>query len=552
MRILIVDDDSLNRFLLSHMLEEAGYDECFEAESGHEAIQLANRIQPDLVLLDVMMPDMDGYTVAPILKQLAGNIYLPIIFITSLEDHASLVKCLEVGGDDFASKPFDKVILTAKIRAHGRTRLLSKKTHKQNDELTYYRNSVEREHAIVEHIFSNALTINPATKGFFDYRLAPASSFNGDLFLIEQSPAGGMYFLMGDFTGHGLASAIGALPVARAFHAMAEKGLSVSEMVATLNSILLKLLPGDMFFAAALVEIGKSGHVFNIWNGGMPDLVLFNQLGDVKKRFESSHMALGILEADEFEDDIQHIDAVIGDRLLGYSDGLIELTNAQHEMFGEEALMTLLTRQPDINVSQLTQEIEAFRGDAEQMDDITMVSFTCQSLIAMETKYAITALPFSVNFELLGAQRRSVDPVYDIVKMVSSMDGMQSIRSSFSTVLSELFNNALDHGLLKLDSKIKQSTDGFFEYFEQRIDRLEKLVDGSVKISVSFAPDDNMLTLSVIDSGEGFDTHLIDNANNIENSESFGRGLILVKELCHTVSYSAKGNSVVVTFRLIS
>jgi DNA-binding response OmpR family regulator len=133
MRILIVDDDSLNRFLLSHMLEEAGYDECFEAESGHEAIQLANRIQPDLVLLDVMMPDMDGYTVAPILKQIAGNIYLPIIFITSLEDHASLVKCLEVGGDDFASKPFDKVILTAKIRAHGRTRLLSKKTHKQND-----------------------------------------------------------------------------------------------------------------------------------------------------------------------------------------------------------------------------------------------------------------------------------------------------------------------------------------------------------------------------------------------------------------------------------
>lgn len=549
MRILIVDDDSLNRFLLSHMLEEAGYDECFEAESGREAIQLANRIQPDLVLLDVVMPDMDGYSVAPILKQMAGNIYLPIIFITSLEDHESLVKCLEVGGDDFASKPFDKVILTAKIRAHARTRLLSKKTHKQNDELTYYRNSVEREHAIVEHIFSNALAINPSMKCFFDYRLSPASSFNGDLFLIEQSPAGGMYFLIGDFTGHGLASAIGALPVARAFHAMAEKGLSVSEMVATLNSILLKLLPGDMFFAAALVEVGKSGHHFNIWNGGMPDLVLFNQLGEVKKRFESSHMALGILEVDEFEDDIQHINACIGDRLLGYSDGLIELTNAEQQMFGEEALITLLTEQPDINVSQLTERIEAFRGDAEQMDDITMVSFTCQSLNSLKQNYDLTVLPFSVNFELHSAQLRKVDPVYDIVKMVASMDGMQGIRSNFSTVLSELFNNALDHGVLKLDSNIKQSTDGFFEYFEQRLDRLEQLTEGSVNISISFDPSVNLLRLTVADSGEGFDTSI---SQSVDNSECFGRGLTLINELSNTVQYSAKGNSVVVTFKLMS
>lgn len=549
MRILIVDDDSLNRFLLTHMLEDAGYDECFEAESGREAIQLANRIQPDLVLLDVMMPDMDGYTVAPILKKMAGNIYLPIIFITSLEDHDSLIKCLEVGGDDFASKPFDKVLLTAKIRAHGRTRLLSKKTHQQNDQLTYYRNSVEREHAIVEHIFSNALTINSSIKAFFDYRLSPASSFNGDLFLIEPSPAGGIYFLIGDFTGHGLASAIGALPVSRAFQAMAEKGLSVSEMVATLNNILLKLLPADMFFAAALVEISKTGDHFNIWNGGMPDLILFNNVGDVKKHFESSHMALGILDVDEFEDDTQHIEACIGDRLLGYSDGLIELTNAEQKMFGEEALMNLLTEQPDINVSQLTEKIEAFRGDAEQMDDITMVSFTCQSLISLQQKYEVTAMPFSLNFDFQAAQLRSVDPVYDIVKMVSSMDGMQGIRSNFSTVLSELFNNALDHGVLKLDSNIKQSTDGFFEYFEQRLERLERLSEGSINISVSFEPSDKLLSLTVTDSGEGFDTSV---GQNVENSLSFGRGLTLIDELSNTVQYSAKGNSAVVTFKLIS
>lgn len=545
MRILIVDDDSLNRFLLSHMLEEAGYNECFEAESGREAIQLAKRIKPDLVLLDVIMPDMDGYQVAPILKKMAGSIYLPLIFITSLEDPDSLVKCLEVGGDDFASKPFDKILLTAKIRAHARTRLLSIKAHKQNDELTFFRNSVEREHAIVEHIFSNALTNSQAASKFFDFDLIPASTFNGDLFLIQSSPSGGIYCLMGDFTGHGLASAIGALPVATAFKTMSEKGLSISEMASTLNSILLKLLPGDMFFAAAIVEVNQSGHQLYIWNGGLPDLMLFSGSGDLKKRFVSRHMALGVLDDDEFEDDIEYIDADIGDRLIGYSDGVIELTNSNQEMFGEEAFSAMVADQPDISVAQMNQTLDAFRGAAEQLDDITIASFTCQSLETLEQDYEITPLPFSLDVELRGAQLKTVDPVYEIIKMISSQDGMQAVRSRLSTVLSELFNNALDHGLLKLDSKTKESSDGFFDYFEQRIEKLETLTEGAIRITIDFSPQNETLTLSVTDTGAGFDTR---NYHSGSETDSFGRGLMLVNEFCETVNYSTQGNCVVVTF----
>ena len=113
MKILIVDDESINRFLLMHMLEEQGYIQCAEAPNGEEAIRLAESFQPDLVLLDVVMPGLSGFDVAPRLKKMAKDNYLPIIFITSLEDNESLVRCLEVGGDDFTSKPFDKVILAA-------------------------------------------------------------------------------------------------------------------------------------------------------------------------------------------------------------------------------------------------------------------------------------------------------------------------------------------------------------------------------------------------------------------------------------------------------
>ena len=269
MRILVVDDESLNRFLLTHMLQENGFKDCHEAEDGEQAIKMAEELVPDIVLLDVVMPGMSGHEVAPKLKKLQKDTYLPIIFITALDDEASLAKCLAVGGDDFVGKPFDKTILAAKLKAHARTRMLSKRAQKQNRELLFHQQHIEREHAIVEHIFSNVLTLNKRLTKFIDYHLAPASNFNGDMLLIERSPNAGLYILLGDFTGHGLASAIGAIPVTRAFQTMAEKGISVGEMAETLNKTLLDFLPAGMFFAAALLEVSESGKNIDIWNGAL-------------------------------------------------------------------------------------------------------------------------------------------------------------------------------------------------------------------------------------------------------------------------------------------
>lgn len=547
MRILVVDDESLNRFLLVHMLEEAGYTDCYEAETGREALQLAKRIQPDLILLDVMMPDMNGYEVAPLLKKMAGGIYLPIIFITSLDDQEALARCLEVGGDDFASKPFDKTILTAKIRAHARTRLLSRRTFEQNKELTYFRNGVEREHAIVEHIFSNVLSISRKLSGFFDYRLAPASSFNGDLFLIETSPSGGMYFLVGDFTGHGLASAIGALPVAKAFQAMAKKGVAVSEMAYTLNSTLLALLPVDMFFASVIVEISANGRHFTVWNGAMPDFIVLSPEGEVRKRFSSLHMAMGILDNHEFEDDVEYFEAQMGDRLIGYSDGVIELTNVKEQMLGEDALMSWLSADPCIRVAQLNEKIEAFRGNAEQLDDITLVSYTCQSLEAIRPEYVVTPLPFEIHICMQTEQLKTFDPVMDAISMLASQKGMQSVRSDVSTVLSELFNNSLDHGILGLDSNLKKTTEGFFDYFNLRMERLEELEFGQIDIYLRHDPNSTLLQLTVVDSGKGFE---YDKVVSAADSDSFGRGIPLIKELSNGIVYSEDGKRVDVTFSL--
>ena len=130
LKILVVDDQNINRTILTRSLELHGHS-VVTAANGQEAIEQYALESPDIVLLDVIMPVMDGFETAPRLKALSPTVYLPIIFLTALDDQNSLRECLEVGGDDFLSKPFDQVILAAKIEAHARTRELSIKTFQQ-------------------------------------------------------------------------------------------------------------------------------------------------------------------------------------------------------------------------------------------------------------------------------------------------------------------------------------------------------------------------------------------------------------------------------------
>ncbi|MBU3016381.1 fused response regulator/phosphatase [Paraglaciecola agarilytica] len=548
MRILIVDDDSLNRFLLVHMLEQNGYPDCYEAESGHEALSLAKRIQPELVLLDVMMEDMSGFEVAPLLKAQTDEIYLPIIFITALDDEDSLVRCLDVGGDDFVAKPFNKTILAAKISAHARTRELSKKSYEQNQQLIFYRNAVEREHKIVEHIFGNAVTNDNKLLPYLDFKLLPATDFNGDLLLFSAGPNGGLYYLVGDFTGHGLAAAIGALPVSQAFHAMASKGLSVFEMAATLNETLLKLLPGDMFFAAALVHVSLCGTRLEIWNSGMPDLLLFNAEGDVIERFSSQHMALGILDADEMGKEIQRYQSTVGDRLLAFSDGVIEIMDPEQNMLSEKQIEHWVAAQADVTVTELFERITQFSQNISPSDDLTCVSYTCQSLLALEHQQTIAPIPFHLTFDLDASAIKEGDPVQSVVNMVCSQTGMYALHARLFTVVSELYNNALDHGVLKLDSALKHSPDGFEAYFDLRTQRLAQLSQAEISMTLSFDPVKRSLIILVRDSGPGFDYQLRLKQASLE--DCFGRGIQLVAELTDSVQYLDTGNAVEVMFNV--
>ena len=532
------------------MLKHEGF-EVVLANDGYQAIEKCKTESPDLVLLDVVMPNLDGYETAPRLKELSGEVYLPIIFITALGDQESLKRCLDVGGDDFLNKPFDRVILQAKIKAHARIRDLSIKTYEQKKELDYHRLQTEREHQIVEHIFNRALAGNYKVPELLEFHLSPASMFNGDMFLVEIGPTGNLYMMMGDFTGHGLSSAVGTLPVSRTFYSMAQKGMAVGDIAAEINKVLLALLPDDMFCAAAIIELNSSGRSLSIWAGGTPDMYIVSGNEGISQTIHSQHMALGILEENEFEHTSLNCSVNEEDRLVAFTDGVVEAFNQEREIFGYDRLIELLN-DPSVDcLDKIIGPLSDFRGEAERDDDISILCLRCKAVNSTLSSEPISYSNLNHSYKLTVSceQIKSSDPVIEIIDMISGMKGVDEHRSNLFLLLSEAYNNAVDHGILELDSSIKDSENGFLDYYLLREEKLAALDSGELFIEISYLPQPQAIEIIVQDSGKGFE-QLANETDNAHSDAEHGRGNLLLTELAETVEYNQAGNQVTITYLL--
>jgi two-component system, sensor histidine kinase and response regulator len=157
-RILNVDDVPVNRQLLAAFLEPLGH-EIIDAGSGEQAIELARELRPDLVLLDVMMPGLDGFETARVLKDQAGQEYLPIIFLTSLTDSQSRLRGLRAGADDFLTKPIDQHQLVARVANLLTLRAKELALLKSNVELIELHRFRDEMHSLIVHDLKSPLTV---------------------------------------------------------------------------------------------------------------------------------------------------------------------------------------------------------------------------------------------------------------------------------------------------------------------------------------------------------------------------------------------------------
>ncbi|KAE9644466.1 response regulator [Pseudomonas sp. PB103] len=553
--ILIAEDSAADRLLLSTIVRRQGH-EVLTAANGAEAVEVFRRQQPSLVLMDAMMPVMDGFEAARQIKALAGETLVPIIFLTSLTESEALARCLEAGGDDFLAKPYNQVILAAKIKAMDRLRRLQATVLQQRDLIAKHHDYLLNEQRVAKAVFDKVAHAGCLSAPNIRYLQSPYALFNGDLLLAAYTPAGDMHVMLGDFTGHGLPAAVGAMPLAEVFYGMTAKGYGLAETLREMNAKLKRILPVDMFCCATLLCLSFQRRSVEVWNGGMPDGYLHRIATGEREPLAARHLPLGVLSPQAFDDRTEVHSMAVGDRVFVLSDGVIDTSDANDQLFGVERLQRVFAanREPDRLFEDIEQALRDFRGEAR--DDVSMVEVSLLELAQVNPSAPVYSdsgqscpLDWSVSFEFRGATLRRFNPLPYLLQLLLEVHGLRGQSGALYSVLAELYSNALEHGVLGLDSSLKRDAAGFALYYQQRNQRLDALQEGFVRVHLQVKPVNNggCLLIRVEDSGKGFDVARV-MERPLDGVRLSGRGVSLIRQLGHNASWSDEGRSACVEF----
>jgi len=556
--VLIADDNASDRLLLSTIVRRQGHT-VLSVSNGAEAVALFEAERPQLVLMDALMPVMDGFEAARRIKRMAGEALVPIIFLTSLSESEALVRCLEAGGDDFVAKPYNQVILAAKINAMDRLRRLQDTVLQQRDLIARHNDYLLNEQRVAKAVFDQVAHSGCLSAPNIRYLQSPYALFNGDLLLAAYTPAGNMHVLLGDFTGHGLPAAVGAMPLAEVFYGMTAKGYGVSETLREMNAKLKRILPVDMFCCATLLCVNFNQRQVEVWSGGLPEGYLLHADTDERTPLVSRHLPLGVLDAKRFDDATDVYPLAVGDRVFLISDGVLETSNSDDEMFGSQRLHAVFAanRGSQSLIDEVQRALNVFRGEAR--DDVSMIEIGFidpQLLGSRAVTYsdsgALSPLDWSASFEFRASTLKRFNPLPYLLQLLLEVHGLRRQSGKLYSVLSELYSNALEHGVLGLDSALKRDAAGFARYYQERGERLSHLESGFIRVHLQVVSADQggqsgRLTIRVEDSGDGFDVQRVLALPPVVNELS-GRGLRLVRELSEQSRWSEDGRTACVEF----
>ena len=554
-RALVVCDDRETQHSLATFLEGEGY-EIDLALTGSLAVERFDAFDPKLVFVEADLSGLSGYDVTRRIKARAGDRYVPVIFVSDTEEPERIVRCYECGADAVIGLPLNPELLHAHLAAIERTAALHVTLQHQRDDLRHHYRRLSEEQRIAEAVYASITAmVGPVTSGVRTLTTAK-SLFNGDLVFSARSPDGGVHVLIGDCTGHGLAAAIGALPVHDVFLTMTKKGFAIEDIVVELNRKLRRLLPTGWFCAATLLSLEPEANALRVWSGGQPLVWLRGADGGIRERISSNEVALGIVDEDRFDSRCQIFTLEPGEQVYACTDGAMDARNAEGERFGESRIeAAIAARGPSDGVLERVNEaIAIFSQDGDQPDDVTFVQLEhgVADERVIENGVGNRCPPFHWRsaVHLDADALRSTDPVPPIIAQAVGIQSLEEERASLFTILSELVTNAVDHGLLGLDSSIKLERNGFQAYYEQRRQRLDELQVGSLVIELSHRPDrqgtGGLLAIRVSDTGDGFDPETA--VERFAPGAPCGRGIPLVRSLCRSLEFSDRGRVVEAQF----
>lgn len=565
MRILLVDADAAARATTAGQLRGMGLD-VLEADSGEAALEACARERIDLVVTELALPDLSGYALTRVLRKRAFPSWQPVVVLTAMAGEAAVLETFDAGADAFIRKPIADRSLHARLRPIMRALMLQQESEARERELQRRYQAEEEEKRLAQHLMQRLINVDKLNDPALACWVAPAQTLSGDLVAAARTPGGVLHVLLADGTGHGLAASLNVLPITAPFYRMTERGFGIGAIARELNAKLREMMPVDRFVAATLAAADFREGAVKVWNGGNPMAYLLGPQGSAEHVFNSTHLPLGLADDDGFDESVETCALAPGSQLVLFSDGLVEAEDACGEMFGEETLAELLGRTPPgERLGRVKDGVAEHLAGQAAHDDMSLVLVSCDEEEATQVEPLPLAVPathaamgpagaWRVALLLGAAELRGMDVVPALLGLLNNLESARPHAGALFIILSELYNNALDHGVLGLSSALKHEAEGMDRYLELRAKRLAELGEGSVEIVLETddrpGMDAQTLWIHCRDSGPGFDYKNVGADDGSGAHTAFGRGLTLVRSLCDSLEFAGCGNEARALYRL--
>ncbi len=539
-RILLVDDFELNNTLLARAL--AMY-KVGMVTSGEDALALIAMDPPDLILLDIKMPGMDGFEVCRRLKGSPATSEIPIIFLTGMDDTTTLAKCFQLGGIDYIKKPIDVTEVQARVRTH----LTLKKTQEdlklQNE---FLEQTIREQHLnitlarnilrIINNKPPRIIDLNQDELLYVESLCKPCNLEGGDHLLVKHNPyAAKTIFSLKDQSGHAVNCVLRSIITDLFYNAMAfdKEALPLAEIVKRLNQALCGsgLFQADEFCTGVMAELDHQTLALTYVSAGHPPILVLR--GDTVIPLpgigqDARNLPLGFIDDVSFAAGSFQLQS--GDRLLVYSDGLHQLADcpdtqplSPQELI--ERVQTLLSDHPRQRISLLIPALLAsILGSEDQVaalldhnnsgDDLSLITLeieakhyhaelTVKPQDFIDIDAMVTHLLDRVSHDLKGSE--FVTAIPDLI-----------------TALPEAVLNAWKHGS-RQDPKLP------------------------ITLRWRFAND---FTLEVIDTGAGFNFHNLPNPTTTHNVVAAGgRGIFIIQKFTNAITWLDGGRRLIMAWR---
>lgn len=366
MKILFAQTNAADLEMVGALLLAEGH-EVISVSDGND-VMVAMQEHPDIVIMDANLPNISGFECCRRIKHDEKVWHNLVVLLMQTQDSTAWARFSECGADDFIEHPLHPYVVKAKIKLLQRIQDLYQR-------LDASHRHTEQEIRLAKHMFDSITKRQPKEIDFLHYWSLSAGHFCGDLFICERTPEEHLHVFLGDFTGHGLSAAMGALPVSDIFFSMTRKGCGIEQIVEEMNRKLYEILPTGKFCSAMLLRLEADNSKFNIWNGGLPPLLLVDSRYKISGNCESFNLPLGIVDPDEFDAQAKRFDLSGLHSVVLCSDGLIEAQNAQGEYFGEEKLAQVIgAKVKEASIfNRIKSNVFSFLEGLEPHDDVSLV-----------------------------------------------------------------------------------------------------------------------------------------------------------------------------------